>query len=81
VDGDVQAGAPEHGHVARAGLDGRTGAEYAKNLEANLQSLLDRVKSGKYRAPVAMTSSVQILVTWAISIALDFVYGILHNRQ
>lgn len=35
-----------------AGLDGRTAAEYAENLEGNLQSLLDRAKSGNdYRAP------------------------------
>ena len=33
------------------GVDGQTWAEYAKNLEANLQSLLDRAKSGTYRAP------------------------------
>jgi len=33
------------------GVDGQTWAEYAKNLEGNLQSLLDRAKSGTYRAP------------------------------
>ncbi|MEO9143005.1 MAG: group II intron reverse transcriptase/maturase [Polyangiaceae bacterium] len=33
------------------GVDGQTAAEYATNLEGNLQSLLDRVKSGTYRAP------------------------------
>lgn len=33
------------------GIDGQTGADYAANLEANLQSLLDRAKSGRYRAP------------------------------
>ena len=33
------------------GVDGQTWNEYAKNLEANLQSLLDRAKSGSYRAP------------------------------
>ena len=33
------------------GVDGQTWSEYAKNLEANLQSLLDRAKSGTYRAP------------------------------
>ncbi len=33
------------------GVDGRTWSEYATNLEANLQSLLDRAKSGTYRAP------------------------------
>jgi RNA-directed DNA polymerase len=34
-----------------SGVDGQTWYEYAKNLEANLQSLLDRAKSGSYRAP------------------------------
>ena len=35
-----------------AGVDGQTAAEYAANLEANLQSLLDRAKAGDpYRAP------------------------------
>lgn len=35
-----------------AGVDGQTAEEYAKNLEVNLQSLLDRAKSGDhYRAP------------------------------
>jgi len=33
------------------GVDGQTWIEYAKNLEANLQTLLDRAKSGTYRAP------------------------------
>src|SRR5215472_2017753 len=33
------------------GVDGRTAAEYASHLESNLQSLLDRAKSGTYRAP------------------------------
>jgi group II intron reverse transcriptase/maturase len=33
------------------GVDGMTAAEYEQNLEANLQSLLDRAKSGTYRAP------------------------------
>lgn len=34
------------------GVDGRTAAEYAANLEENLRSLLDRAKSGdNYRAP------------------------------
>ena len=33
------------------GVDGQTWAEYAKNLEQNLQSLLGRAKSGTYRAP------------------------------
>ncbi len=33
------------------GVDGQTWAGYAENLESNLQSLLDRAKSGTYRAP------------------------------
>ena len=33
------------------GVDGQTAREYAKNLEGNLRSLLDRFKSGTYRAP------------------------------
>ena len=34
-----------------AGVDGQTADEYAANLEGNLQSLLDRAKSGTYGAP------------------------------
>jgi group II intron reverse transcriptase/maturase len=34
-----------------AGVDGQTAAEYAENLEANLAALLERAKSGIYRAP------------------------------
>jgi hypothetical protein len=33
------------------GVDGQSAAEYAENLEGNLQALLDRAKSGTYRAP------------------------------
>ena len=33
------------------GIDGVTAADYEVNLEANLLDLLDRVKSGRYRAP------------------------------
>jgi len=33
------------------GVDGQGAEEYAANLEGNLQSLLDRAKSGTYRAP------------------------------
>lgn len=33
------------------GIDGQSAKEYAEHLEANLQSLLDRAKSGRYRAP------------------------------
>jgi group II intron reverse transcriptase/maturase len=34
-----------------AGVDDVTGQEYAENLHDNLQNLLDRLKSGKYKAP------------------------------
>jgi RNA-directed DNA polymerase len=33
------------------GVDGQDGDDYAANLEGNLQSLLDRAKSGTYQAP------------------------------
>jgi group II intron reverse transcriptase/maturase len=33
------------------GVDGQSADEYAKQLESNLRSLLDRAKSGTYRAP------------------------------
>ncbi len=33
------------------GVDGQDGEDYAANLEGNLQSLLDRAKSGTYQAP------------------------------
>ena len=35
------------------GIDGVTAADYATNLEANLLDLLDRIKSGRYKAPPA----------------------------
>ena len=33
------------------GVDGQTAADYEKHLEGNLRSLLERAKSGTYRAP------------------------------
>ena len=33
------------------GVDGQTAADYEKDLEGNLRSLLERAKSGMYRAP------------------------------
>jgi len=33
------------------GVDGQTWAQYGENLEENLRSLVDRAKSGTYRAP------------------------------
>ncbi len=38
------------------GVDGQTAAEYEVNLEANLQNLLDRAKSGTYVARRLSTS-------------------------
>ena len=40
------------------GIDGQTAREYAANLESNLRSLLDRAKSGTYRAPPVRRPSV-----------------------
>ena len=34
-----------------SGVDGVTAADYEKELEANLEGLLDRIKSGRYFAP------------------------------
>lgn len=36
---------------AAVGVDGQTAEEYAERLEENLQDLLNRAKSGRYRAP------------------------------
>ena len=33
------------------GIDGMTAQDYEANLEANLRDLLERIKSGHYRAP------------------------------
>ena len=33
------------------GVDGQSGAQYARDLEKNLQSLLGRLKSGSYQGP------------------------------
>lgn len=40
------------------GVDGVTGAEYGENLEANLQHLLDRAKSGTYDAPAVRRTHI-----------------------
>ena len=34
-----------------AGIDGVTAADYEANLQANLVDLLERIKSGRYKAP------------------------------
>ena len=36
---------------AAVGVDGQTADEYEVELEANLKSLLERAKSGRYKAP------------------------------
>ena len=33
------------------GVDGQTAEMYERQLESNLRNLLDRIKSGRYRAP------------------------------
>ena len=38
-------------HDGAPGVDGQTWADYAKDLGSNLRSLLDRFKSGRYKAP------------------------------
>lgn len=40
------------------GVDGQTATAYAENLEENLQSLLDRFKSGTYKAPAVRRSYI-----------------------
>ncbi len=39
---------------AAAGIDGVTAEQYEADLEANLESLLERFKSGRYRAPAVL---------------------------
>ena len=40
------------------GIDGVMANEYAANLEANLLDLLDRIKSGRYKAPPVRTTYI-----------------------
>jgi RNA-directed DNA polymerase len=40
------------------GVDGQTGRAYEEHLEENLQSLLDRFKSGRYKAPAVRRTYV-----------------------
>lgn len=40
------------------GVDGQTAEGYAEHLEDNLQSLLDRAKSGRYRAPAVRRAHI-----------------------
>ena len=51
---DIEWMLTAHGHTRKdgaVGVDGQTADEYEVNLEANLQNLLDRAKSGTYVAP------------------------------
>ena len=41
------------------GIDGVTAADYEANLEANLMDLLDRIKSGRYKAPPVRRTYIQ----------------------
>jgi RNA-directed DNA polymerase len=41
-----------------AGIDGASGWDYEANLKANLSDLLDRIKSGRYRAPPVRRSYI-----------------------
>ena len=41
------------------GVDGVTSAEYAQQWEGNLRSLLDRAKSGRYRAPAVRRAYIR----------------------
>ncbi len=41
-----------------AGIDGQTAAGYATHLEDNLRSLLERAKSGTYRAPPVLRTYI-----------------------
>ena len=52
IDLELLKGAYRHTRKTGAvGVDGQTAEEYGKNLEENLQSLLQRLKSGTYKAP------------------------------
>ncbi len=41
-----------------AGVDGQTATAYGENLEENLRDLLDRAKSGRYRAPAVKRAHI-----------------------
>jgi group II intron reverse transcriptase/maturase len=43
---------------AAVGVDGQTAQAYAVNLQVNLQALLDRAKSGTYRAPPVLRAYI-----------------------
>lgn len=41
------------------GVDGQTAEVYARQLESNLHTLLDRIKSGRYRAPAVRRTYIK----------------------
>jgi RNA-directed DNA polymerase len=43
---------------AAVGVDGQTAEAYAANLQGNLQTLLDRAKSGTYKAPPVLRTYI-----------------------
>ena len=56
------------------GVDGQTAADYAANLEHNLLSLIDRIKSGRYYAPAVRRHYIPKRDCW-IS-----VYFVIHRQ-
>ena len=54
------------------GIDGVTARDYAANLEANLRDLLERIKSGRYKAPrCAEPTSPRLMVRRGRSASCD----------
>ena len=45
--------------IAAAGIDGTTAEDYARNLDENLNHLLQRLKAGQYRAPVVRRTYIE----------------------
>ncbi len=52
------------------GIDGVTAADYDVNLEANLLDLLERIKSGRYRAPPVKAASTDFVVMRQLAMRL-----------
>ena len=54
---DAHSPCPDTRKDGAGGVDGQTAAEYEVNLEADLQNLLDRAKSGTYVAHASASSA------------------------